>query len=505
MTAFFTALLDISLVSCWLIAAVVLLRLVFRKRAPKWVLCVLWGVVALRLVLPFSIQSPFGLVPERASAVSSAFAAAETEQIESPSHNAYRPAEQIARPARQEDQPVAPARQPETQLPVYAVTDPADPEQTDPAAAPADPVGPVAEAAAAERGAAFYLAVVWAFGFAAMIIYALANYLHLRRRVADSVRCKPGVRQSDRVSTPFVLGLFRPKIYMPFGLDAKTEEYVLAHERSHISRGDHWFKFIWFAVLSLHWFNPLVWLAFVFVCDDIEYACDERVCRDMAEDDRRLYATALLGLGTRSRRLAACPVAFGESNVKSRVKRLFSFKKPAFWLLVLIIVACTALTACFLTVNADIAEGSSSEESSIADESPLAEESSEPEQKENEFYGIKTICYAKYLEIPSGVYRCEELGMTITVINKPDYEKMEISIDGNEHAWLEIGLSSTGYGKLNVWPRNTAADDTHFSGSYTINEDGSLDLLIEKQLDAEKYGVEEGMTLHFVKISGNSD
>ena len=359
MTNAFFAVLNASVAACWLIAAVLLLRFVLRKSAPKWVVCLLWGVAALRLVMPFSIQSPFGLVPQGAASVSeTAFQANASPAVES--GRASNSGGTGAAAAPHTAAPSAPYEAADQTVPAAPVNPEAPAAPSTPAnpAVPAVPAAdqtvPAAPAAAApSRGAGFYLAAAWIAGVAAMLAYALVNYLLLRRRMAASVPYMSGVRQSEKVRSPFVLGLFRPTVYLPFGLDPSTESHVLSHERAHIARGDHWLKFLWFAVISVHWFNPLVWLSFVLLCSDIEYACDERVLRDMPHNERQSYAGSLLALGVHSRRIAACPVAFGETNVKNRVKRVFSFKKPAVWLIVIILVASAVLTACFATVRGE--------------------------------------------------------------------------------------------------------------------------------------------------------
>ncbi len=419
MTELFLRILNVSVAASFLIAAVALLRFVMRKNAPKWVFCLLWGVVALRLVLPFSIQSPFGLVPEKAANVSAAFAGAETdpapaaEQTPLPPENANTPEHTAQTPEYVPSTPQTPEYVPQTppnpQTP--ALPDPA-PAQTPPAG-PAQPAEAVQPAEAA-HGAEYYLSIVWAAGIAAMLVYAMINYVLLRRRLTDSVKYQEGVRLSDKIRCPFVLGLFRPTVYLPFGLDGRTESFVLSHERAHISRGDHWFKLLWYCVLALHWYNPLVWVSFILVCRDIEYACDERVFAGMPEDERKAYASALLELGVHTRRIAACPVAFGESNVKHRVRRVFGFKKPAVWIIALILVASAVLAACFATERG----GSQPEESSDSDEIS-ADVFSEDEYKAYKL-GVRVD------SVPSGEALTEELDNGIV------YYKMNITT--GEHA-----------------------------------------------------------------------
>lgn len=317
MTNAFLAMLNASAGAGFLILAVLLLRLIFRKTAPKWVMCLLWGIVALRLVLPISIPSPFGLVPQNVSDVASVF---------------------VSEPESDPDEAVSAEPRAAT-TPQSAV--PASEEAASSSSA----------SFVSSRNVSFYLAIAWVGGMTAMLIYMLVNYLLIRRRLSDSVLYRKGVRQSERIASPFVFGLIKPTIYIPFGLDDRVEFFVLSHERAHVSRGDHWFKFVWFCVLSIHWFNPLVWLAFICLCADIEFACDERVFSGLCEAERKEYASALVSQRSSGRRISACPVAFGETNVKSRIRRIFGYRRPKTWVLVLALVLCVVLTACFSTVN----------------------------------------------------------------------------------------------------------------------------------------------------------
>ena len=317
MTTIFTAILNASVGASFLILAVLFLRLVFRKSAPKWVMCLLWGIVAIRLILPFSIQAPFGLVPQNVSDVSSVLISGSQTDTDA---------------AVSADPSAAMIPEPNAQIVNVSVNDPA----------------PTSESS---RNISFYLSIAWMGGMAVMLIYMLINYLQIRKRLADSVIYQKGIRQSEKIGSPFVFGLIKPTVYIPYGLEERVESFVLSHERAHISRGDHWFKFFWFCVLAIHWFNPFVWLAFICLCADIEFACDERVFLKMSEADRKEYASALVNQRSSCHRISACPVAFGETNVKSRISRIFHYRRPKTWILVIALVSCAILTACFSTVN----------------------------------------------------------------------------------------------------------------------------------------------------------
>lgn len=308
MEAVFLKLVNLSISAGWLVLAILVLRLVFRK-APKWVFCLLWALVALRLVCPISMESAWSLIPSAQTL---------------PPEILYTAAPQIDSGIQAIDRAVNPVLG-QSMAPAPGAS--ANPTQI----------------------WSFILARVWAVGVAAMALYALVSYWLVKRRVATATLLRENIKQSERVDTPFVLGIFRPVIYLPYRLEEEDLAYVAAHERAHIGRRDHWWKPLGFALLCVYWFNPLLWLAYVLLCRDIEGACDEKVIGEMGPEDRRGYSTALLHCGVRRRSLAACPLAFGEVGVKARIKSVMSYKKPAFWVVALSLIACAAAAVCFLT------------------------------------------------------------------------------------------------------------------------------------------------------------
>ena len=300
--------LNMGIAAGWLIVAVVVLR-VLVKRAPKRFRLLLWAVVGLRLVLPVSIESALSLVPS----------------------------------AQTLPEGVMYAAAPELNTGIAALNDAINPALTaafapEPAASanPLQVLLPVAS-------------VIWLAGAAAMLLWALVSWLRLRRRVADAVLLEGNVFESERVASPFVLGLIRLRIYLPFGLDEGAREQVLTHERAHIARGDHVIKPLGWLILAVYWYNPLVWLAYALFCRDIELACDERVIRRLPVSGRADYSQALLDLSRPHHGVGACPLAFGESAVKCRVKSVLTYKRPAFWLIMLAAVLCIGAAVCFLT------------------------------------------------------------------------------------------------------------------------------------------------------------
>ena len=309
MSGIFLKLLNLSISASWLVLVVLALRLVL-KRAPKWVNVLLWGMVALRLMLPFSIESALSLIPS-----------AETL---SPEVVQFDPAPTITSGVTIIDNAVNPSLSESF------------------AAAPLASVNPLY--------VWIYLAGwVWLIGLAAMLAYALVSYLRLRRRVRASIPLRENIYVCDEVPSPFILGIVHPRIYLPSALDEAQRGSVLSHERAHLARRDHWWKPLGFALLAVYWFNPLLWLAYTLLCRDIELACDERVLRGMDAGQVKDYSSALLACSVPRRMLAACPLAFGEVGVGERVKNALRYKKPAFWAVAASVIVCIVVAVCFLT------------------------------------------------------------------------------------------------------------------------------------------------------------
>ena len=309
MAAVFLKLLNLSISASWLVLAVLVLRLV-SKRSPKWMNVLLWGMVALRLMLPFSIESALSLIPS-----------AETL---SPEVVRFDPAPTITSGVEFIDNAVNPSLSESF------------------AAAPLASVNPLYVWT--------YLAGwVWLIGLGAMLLYALVSYLRLRRRVSVSLCVRENIYLCDAISSPFILGVVKPRIYLPSGLDEVQRQNVLSHERAHLARRDHWWKPLGFALLAVYWFNPVLWLAYALLCRDIELACDERVIRTMDESAVKTYSTVLLACSIPRKAVITCPLAFGEVGVKERVRNALHYKKPAFWIVAASAVVCIVVAVCFLT------------------------------------------------------------------------------------------------------------------------------------------------------------
>lgn len=304
----FLKLVNLSISASWLILAVLVLRVVLKK-APKWVMPLLWGVVALRLVCLFSIESALSLIPS-----------AETIPSEI----------------------VTETREPVLyeQATLDIVTNP-----TLPSAAEV-PVGVSRQQAQVDFN---IYSVLWLAGMAALLVHALVSAGKLKRKLATAILLRDNIYESEFVDSPFVFGVVKPNIYLPMHMDEGTAAYVIAHEHAHLARRDHWWKVLGYLVLALHWFNPLVWVAYLLFCRDIELACDEKVVRGLDGAARADYSQALLSCAAPKRAVAACPLAFGEGNIKTRVKSALHYKKPAFWVAAAAVLAVVIMAVCFLT------------------------------------------------------------------------------------------------------------------------------------------------------------
>lgn len=308
MTEVFLKIVNMSISASWIVLAVLLLRILLKK-APKWIMVLLWGVVAVRLICPFSIESVMSLIPS-AETISPEIMREANPSIDTGIsiinntinpiiNNSFTPAPETG------ENPL------QTWIPV--------------------------------------LSVVWIIGIGILLVYTLVSYWRVRRRVCTAVLLRENVYQSESVVSPFVLGVIKPKIYIPFNMGKQDEELVIAHEQAHINRKDHWWKPLGFLILTLHWFNPFMWLGYVLLCRDIELACDEKVIKELNTEQKADYMQTLLTCSVNRRMIAVCPLAFGEVGIKDRVSSVLNYKKPALWIIVVAIIASAAVAVCFLT------------------------------------------------------------------------------------------------------------------------------------------------------------
>ncbi len=308
MADLFIKVLNMSISAGWLVLTVVFLRFLMKK-APKWMMVFLWGIVAIRLICPISLESTFSLIPS-AETIPNDIMMNEEPVI----HSGIAVMNQFVNPMLSESfapDPTASANPLQIWIPV--------------------------------------LANVWCVGIVMMVLYTVVTYVRLHRQVEEAVLLRENIFQTEQISMPFVLGMIRPKIYLPYSLEESNKEYVIAHEQAHIQRKDHWWKPLGFLLLMIYWFHPLLWIAYLLLCRDIELACDEKVIREFDDEQKAEYSLSLLSCSIDRKRIAACPLAFGEAGVKERVKAVISYRKPALGVIAAAAVLSIALAFCFLT------------------------------------------------------------------------------------------------------------------------------------------------------------
>ena len=304
----FLKLVNMSIAASWLILVVILLRFLL-KNMPKSIRCILWGFVAIRLLCPFSFKSALSLIPS-------------TETL--PREFLYAAAPQV-----------------NTGIPALnSAINPVVAESLAPAELTS--VNPT-------QILSFIFACIWIIGMVVMVLYAVFSYFRIRRKVQVSIEISSNLYLCDYIDTPFILGIINPKIYLPSSMEQQNIDHVLAHEQAHLARRDHWWKPLGFLLLTVYWFNPLMWIAYILLCRDIELACDEKVVSTLSNEDKKAYSSALLSCSVSRHIIAACPLAFGELGVKNRIKSVLNYKKPAFWAIIIAVIVCIAVAVCFLT------------------------------------------------------------------------------------------------------------------------------------------------------------
>ena len=396
MAGIFLKIVNMSISACWIVLVILLFRLVLKK-APKWINCVLWGIAGLRLVMPFSFESVFSLVPSAETI---------TKAPDSP------------RPQINSGVTVI-----DNQINDYlkgnyfeGVT---------------RPVGNFVDIST-------IFAIIWIVGIAALLIYTLISFLRLKNKIGTAVLLRNNIYQSETVVSPFVLGIIRPKMYLPFNISGQEMDHVIAHEQAHIRRKDHLWKPLGFLILTLHWFNPIIWLGYILLCRDIELACDEKVVKELNNEQRADYSEALLACSVNRRMIAACPLAFGEVGVKDRIKSVLNYKKPAFWIIIVAIIVSITVAVCFLTNPLNSSVYNSRYETGKCLYSYVV--SADKETKSNELVFDITSDGKAYKTFGDGT--TEELG----VLKKSDYtaEELEAAIK-NQDDKLNIGTIKTAY------------------------------------------------------------
>ena len=309
----FLKLLNMSITAGWLILAVLCIRLLFRK-IPKWVNCLLWGVVAIRLICPFSIESQFSILPSTEPIKSSTVVEGEVQNYIPSIDSRLTIVENTINPML-------------TETFVYNESDSAAPLQI----------------------VTYAAGLVWCCGMVLLIIFAMSSAVKLHKLVKEAVCIRDNIYICDAVKSPFILGIFRPRVYLSSALREREMDYILAHESAHLKRKDHWWKALGYLLLCIHWFNPLCWMAYSLLCKDIELACDEKAAKDMTFHEKKEYSKVLLSCAGQRSLIMVCPLAFGEVGVKERVKSVLNYKKPTLWIMIATVAVLVILAVCFLT------------------------------------------------------------------------------------------------------------------------------------------------------------
>ncbi len=308
MEILFLKFVNMSIVASWVVLAVILFRVLFKK-APKYIRCLMWALVAVRLICPFSFRSNLSLIPSAE--------VLPDELLKGPSFDVSTGIDFV-----------------DNRVNGY-ISD------------------RYFEGITVPTGNGFdtmrVLSLVWVIGMLAMLVYTVVSYIRIRRKVAEAVEVKVGIWLCDHVETPFILGVFKPRIFLPSSINETDMEYVVAHEQAHLKRRDHLWKPFGFLLLTVYWFNPVMWIAYILLCRDIELACDEKVIKEMDLDSKKLYSETLINCSMQRRWIVACPLAFGEVGVKERIKTVLSYKKPAFWVMIFSVIVCVMVGICFLT------------------------------------------------------------------------------------------------------------------------------------------------------------
>lgn len=342
MGTIFFKVIEMSTAAVMLMIAVVFIRIPLKK-APKWFMGLLWAIVALRLMVPVQITAHVGFMPDFGNVIENFFSNDEVATKET---------------ADLTDAPIAISGG------IYDTMDITNkseslttaPEIADQSNAQAELLHNEADkTSVTDEGIPAFCVVIWLIGMLGVLAYGAFSYIVIKRKTSASIRYISGERiyVCDEIDTPFIFGVFKPAIYMPSGLDARTIKNVLVHEKAHLQRFDHIRKQLGFMILAVHWFNPLVWLSYILFCRDIELACDERVIARMNLRQKRSYAKSLLDCSTGRRLVFAYPLAFGEVGVGTRVRQIFNYKRPTAWLVTLLIVVCGALSICSFTKAAE--------------------------------------------------------------------------------------------------------------------------------------------------------
>ena len=355
MANFFIDLFNMSITASYLVLAVVIARALLKK-APKWITCLLWAMVGFRLICPFTIESVLSLIPGTQTITANETSVIKPFTVQSGIAGIDTSVNEFLGDKYAEGVTV--------------------------------PTNTFADVTTV-------LSVIWLVGLICMLIYGFISYIRLRKRVGVSLLFKDNIYYCDNIDTPFILGFFKPKIYVPSGISEEQTGYITLHEKAHLKRKDHLWKPLGFLLLSVYWFNPVMWVAYILLCRDIESACDEKVIKNMDNSEKKNYSETLVSCSVQRRMVMACPLAFGEVGVKQRIKSVLNYKKPAFWIIILAFVLFTVVAVCFLTNPDDshsigIIGGADGPTSIIVSDKNNEKEIKKLQEKYPHFFGLNT-------------------------------------------------------------------------------------------------------------------
>lgn len=303
----FLKITNMSITASWVVFGIIILRL-FLKKAPKWICCLLWSIAAVRLVLPFSFESIFSLIPSSKTIDTNVYTSRPYIEL-GISHIDERINEYIG--SRYFEGVTVPDNNTDNILTV--------------------------------------LSIVWLIGVALMVVYTLVSCCRIYVKIRERVVFEDNVFMCDHIETPFIFGIIKPGIYIPSAVNEADIKYIIAHEKAHLKRRDHLWKPLGFLLLTVYWFNPVIWVAYILLCRDIEAACDEKVVKELGLQVKKSYCDALIHCSVPKKSIAACPLAFGETGIKQRITGILNYKKPAFWIILIAVLLCILTAVCFLT------------------------------------------------------------------------------------------------------------------------------------------------------------
>ena len=433
MEKIFLNILNLSITASYMIAAVILARFLLKK-APKSICCFLWFFVGLRLIVPFSIESVFSLVPNQTAIEIQMEIEREIPVYEPPQDTSY--IVDLPSPVSEN----IPHNQIKTQNQTISYIS--------------------------------ILSRIWLVGIALLALYLFISWYQLKNRVRTAIPCMyQDIKyyQCDNISSPFLFGLVNPKIYVPSILSVSSLEYVLKHEMAHKHRRDYIIKPIGYLLLTVYWFNPFIWAAYLLLCRDIELACDERVIKELETDCRKEYSQVLLSCSVSRKTIAACPVAFGEVGVKQRIKNVLNYRKPTFWVLIAAAMVCIVIVVCFMTkktqdnANSEVIYDSKIDSESEANDSKI---DSESEVNDSEPASI-----ARVLVELSPVFKFD--------LPEELYQKVKFEVLNDLEVVVKTADENYEIGKLCVMPANDIIDSMTSNEYYLIGSYGANEILKE--------------------------